>query len=61
MPIPKNLPSHAKVIFEEVMDSLKGKKNPRTGRMYTDEERGRIAWSAVKRKYRKVGQRWIKK
>lgn len=58
MPIPGNLPKHGQEIFERVMNSLKGKKNPRTGKAYTDEERGRIAWSAVKNKYKKVGDKW---
>lgn len=61
MPVPRNLPPHAKEIFETVMESLRGKVNPRTGQVYTDEARGRIAWAAVKKKYRKVGTRWVKK
>ena len=61
MPTPKNLPPHAEHIFEEVMKSLKGKTNPRTGKAYTDEERGQIAWSAVKKKYRKVEDKWVAK
>lgn len=61
MPIPSNLSAHGKSIFERVMSSLKGKKNPRTGSAYTDEERGRIAWSAVKKIYKKKGEKWIKK
>lgn len=61
MPVPKNLPPHAKDIFEEVMESLDGKINPRTGQRYTGEARGRIAWAAVKKQYRKVGDRWVAK
>jgi len=61
MPVPKNLPSHAQHIFEEVMDSLKSKTNPRTGKSYTDEERAQIAWGAVKKKYRKVADKWVTK
>lgn len=60
MPVPSNLP-HAKEIFEEVMESLSGKINPRTRQAYTGEARGRIAWSAVKKKYKKIGSRWVKK
>lgn len=61
MPIPSNLPAHGQKIFERVMTSLKGKTNPRTGKKYTDEQRGKIAWSAVKKVYKKVGERWQKK
>ncbi len=61
MPTLQNLPTHAKHIFEGVMQSLAGKVNPRTGRIYTDEERGKIAWSAVKKKYKKTGQQWVAK
>lgn len=43
------------------MESLEGKTNPRTGKEYTDEERGRIAWSAVKKEYKKVGKTWERK
>jgi len=61
LPVPTNLPPHAKEIFERVMDSLKGKTNPRTGKQYTDEERGKIAWAAVKKEYKKVGEKWERK
>ncbi len=61
MPVPRNLSPHAKEIFETVMESLRGKVNPRTSQVYTDEARGRIAWDAVKKKYKKVGNRWVKK
>ncbi len=56
----KNLPAHAKDIYESTAKGLKGRKNPRTGKPYTDEERGKIAWSAVKRKYGKSGEKWKK-
>jgi cation transport regulator ChaB len=58
MPVPSNLPKAGQHIFERVMNSLKGKTNPRTEKPYTDEERGRIAWSAVKRKYTKKDDGW---
>lgn len=61
MPAPENLSAHAKEIYEKVMESLEGKTNPRTGKAYTDEERGRIAWSAVKKEYKKVGKTWQRK
>ena len=58
MPIPGNLPKEGQDIFESVMSSLKGKTNPRTNKPYTDEERGMIAWSAVKKKFHKKGEDW---
>ena len=58
MPVPSNLPEGGKKIFESVMQSLKGKTNKRTGKPYTDEERGKIAWSAVKNKYAKKADGW---
>jgi len=61
MPVPSNLPPHARHIFEEVVESLKGKTNPRTGKVYTDRVRGQIAWAAVKKKYKKFGNKWIPK
>ncbi len=57
----QNLPDGVKEIFESVMSGLKGKTNPRTGKEYTDEERGKISWSAVKRKYKKSGDGWVLK
>jgi len=57
----QNLPSHAKEIFENVMKRSKGKTNPRTRKPYTDQERGKMAWSAVKKKYKKEDEKWVKK
>jgi len=58
----QGLPKHAKEIFESVMEELKGKKNPRTNKPYTDEERAQIAWAAVKEKYKKgKNGEWVKK
>jgi hypothetical protein len=50
----KGLPSGAKNIFESTMSSLKGKG-------YTDSQRARMAWTAVKKKYKKVDGKWIPK
>jgi len=61
MPIPENMPKAAQDIFESTMQSLKGKTNKRTNKPYTDEERARIAWSAVKQKYHKKGDKWESK
>jgi cation transport regulator ChaB len=61
LPVPRNLPPHAKSIYEEVMESLKEEQNSRSGWVYTGEERARIAWSAVKEKYKQVGDQWVVK
>jgi len=58
MPVPENLPEGGKKIFESTMEALKGKTNPRTKKPYTDEERAKIAWSAVKRKYTRKAEGW---
>ena len=58
MPVPTNMPSHAKTIFEHTMEALKGKTNKRTGKPYTDEERAKIAWNAVKNKYKRKAEGW---
>ena len=55
------LPSKARKIYEETSNSLRGKTNPRTGKVYTGSERGMISWTAVKRKYKKVGEKWVEK
>lgn len=57
----KGLPSHAKDIYESAAEATKGKTNPRTGKPYTDEERGKIAWSAVKKAYKKTKDGWAAK
>lgn len=57
----KGLPSHAREIYESAAEATKGKTNPRTGKPYTDEERGKISWSAVKRAYKKTKDGWVAK
>lgn len=53
---PKNLPDHAKSIWASAFnsayeDTCKG----------DDECSAKIAWSAVKKKYKKLGDRWVQK
>jgi len=56
----EGLPAKARETFESVMDALKGKRNPRTGKTYSDEERGMISWAAVKRKFHKGADgKWV--
>ncbi len=50
----KHLPAHAQDIFVGAFNSAHDE--------YGDEERAfRVAWAAVKRKYRKAGDRWVPK
>lgn len=49
----KGLPSHARDIFESTMKATEGK--------YSDERRGKIAWAAVKRAYKKTKDGWVAK
>jgi hypothetical protein len=58
MPVPRSLPLKARRTFEKVIESNRGRTNPRTGKAYTGEQRGRIAWAAVKKNYKKVGEKW---
>ena len=58
------LPDEAETIFKEAYNNaLKYYKDPskRRGNATLEETANRIAWSAVKKKYRKEGQRWVKK
>ena len=49
----KGLPSHARDIFESTMKATEGK--------YSDERRGKIAWAAVKKAYKKTKDGWVAK
>ena len=50
----KHLPEHAQDIFVGAFNNAHEE--------YGDEQRAfRVAWSAVKRKYRKDGDRWVPK
>lgn len=56
--IRKNLPKHAQEIFKEAFNSAL--------EQYSDDDdteatANRVAWSAVKQKYEKVGDHWREK
>lgn len=54
------LPPKARKIYEEISNRLKGKINPRTGKIYTGAERGMISWAAVKRKFKRTDRgKWV--
>ncbi len=58
------LPKEAEIIFKEAYNNaLKYYKDPkkRRGNATLEETANRIAWSAVKKKYTKQGDRWVKK
>ncbi len=49
-----NLPSHAQEIYKEAYNSA--------SQQYDDEATAhKVAWSAVKKEYKKEGDRWVKK
>ncbi len=57
------LPEEAEHIFKEAYNNaLKYYKDPkkRRGNATLEETANRIAWSAVKKKYRKEGEKWVK-
>ena len=52
--VKNNLPGDAQKIFKEAFNSA--------DEQYDDEERAfKVAWSAVKKKYEKKGDNWVKK
>jgi cation transport regulator len=60
------LPAHAQEIFKEAhknaLDQYKDPKKRRGGKQESQEEVAhKVAWSAVKRTYKKDGDNWIKK
>ncbi len=62
--IKNNLPQHAKTIFREAYNNAeKYYKDPkkRKGNDSLEETANKIAWSAVKQKYKKKGEDWVKK
>jgi cation transport regulator len=59
-----NLPSHAQTIYREAFNSAFDEyKSPedRRGDASREETAHKVAWSAVKQKYRKEGDRWVPK
>lgn len=67
IPVPKNLPEDAKLIFKETysnlmkgfdaLEEIKGIKN-KSKRIDLAKE---IAWTAVKKKFKKKGDTWVRK
>lgn len=59
-----HLPLHAQDIFREAFNHAwtlySDPKKRRWGRTVEDTSR-RVAWAAVKRKYRKLGERWVER
>ncbi len=61
-----NLPTHAQEIFKEAhknaLDQYSDPKKRRGGKNESQEEVAhKVAWSAVKRAYKKHGDKWVKK
>ena len=52
-PVRKHLPSRAQTIFRNAFNA--------SFRKYGEISGFKIAWSAVKKEYRKKGDRWVKK
>lgn len=60
MPVPTNLPAGAKEIFRKAEAGAK-KSTCKDAGERQDECVARVAWSAVKKKYKKVGDKWVRK
>ena len=59
-----NLPKHAQDIYKEAYnDAWKEYKDPddRRGGADREEVAHKVAWSAVKKKYEKKGDKWVRK
>jgi cation transport regulator len=62
--VKKHLPEHAKEIYKEAFNSAwKQYSSPsdRTGEASREEVAHKVAWSAVKEKYKKTDGRWQEK
>lgn len=62
--VQKNLPAHARKIYKEAFNNAYDEyKNPDARRRNAGREEvaRRVAWSAVKKKYEKLGDTWVKK
>ena len=55
-PVRRVLPGHAQDIYREAFNHAFATYGDQTG---GEERAHRIAWAAVKRSYRKVGDRWV--
>jgi cation transport regulator len=63
-PVRDNLPGHAQTIYREAFNSaFEEYKNAedRRGDASREETAHKVAWSAVKQRYRKEGERWVAK
>jgi cation transport regulator len=59
-----NLPPHAQTIYRKAFnDAFEQYKDPddRRGDASREETAHKVAWSAVKQRYRKKGERWVAK
>jgi cation transport regulator len=59
-----NLPQHAQTIYREAFNSAFDEyksAEDRRGDSSREETAHKVAWSAVKQKYRKKGERWVAK
>lgn len=60
----ENLPKHAQEIYKEAYNSAWDEyKDPseRRGDASREEVAHKVAWSAVKNKYKKQGEKWVEK
>lgn len=62
--VKNNLPKHAQDIYREAFNKASGEyKDPkkRRGNASQEEVSHKVAWSAVKAKYTKNGDKWVSK
>lgn len=62
--VQNNLPKHAQEIYKEAYNSAWDEykdPNDRQGDASREETSHRVAWAAVKNKYKKEGDKWVKK
>ena len=62
--VKKHLPKHAQEIYREAYNSAwEEYKDPedRRGKASREETAHRVAWAAVKRKYQKKDNKWVRK
>ncbi|MGH7890092.1 MAG: ChaB family protein [Thermodesulfobacteriota bacterium] len=61
-PVKRNLPKHAKEIYLEAYNSAweqYAKPEDRRGDDTREETAHKVAWAAVKKKYKKDGEKWV--
>jgi len=58
-PVGEHLPLHAQQIYRAAFDNARDRYADRGAER--EETAHRIAWAAVKRRYRKVGSEWLEK